>query len=73
MDWHFLSGKNKLVIRYLLIILVFVLLALGVFLFFKFKIKMMERENEPGVPTEQQKSGTVNRNEFTITIKKQTT
>jgi hypothetical protein len=54
MDWHFLSGKNKSVIRYVLIVLVFVLLALGVYLFFKSRIKMMEKENEPGVHTEQQ-------------------
>jgi flagellar basal body-associated protein FliL len=55
MDWHFLSGKNKLVIRYLLIVLVFVLLAVAVFVYFKFRIKMIEKENEPGFPTEQQK------------------
>jgi len=61
MGWHFLSGKNKSVIRYVLIILVFVLLALGVFFFFKSRIKKMERENEPGAHTEQQKSETVNR------------
>jgi phage shock protein PspC (stress-responsive transcriptional regulator) len=54
MGWHSLFQKNRSVIRYLLIVLVFVLLALGVYLFFKFRIKMMERENEPGVHTEQQ-------------------
>jgi flagellar biosynthesis/type III secretory pathway M-ring protein FliF/YscJ len=54
MGWHSFSQKNRSVIRYLLIILVFVLLALGVFLFFKSRIKKMERENEPGVHTEQQ-------------------
>jgi len=54
MGRHSFSQKNKSAIRYLLIILVFVLLALGVYLFFKSRITMMEKENEPGVHTEQQ-------------------
>jgi len=53
MGW--LAQKNKSVIRYLLIVLAFVLLAFAVFVYFKYRIKMIERENEPGFPTELQK------------------
>jgi hypothetical protein len=55
MGWHFLPQKYKSFIRYLLIVLAFVLLAWAVFMYFKFRIKVMERENESGFPTEQQK------------------
>jgi len=55
MSRKFLPQKYKSFIRYLLIVLVFVLLALAVFVYFKFRIKMIEKENETGFPTSQQK------------------
>lgn len=50
MSWHSLPQKNKLLTRYLLIVLAFVLLALGVFMFFKFRIKMIEKKMNQGFP-----------------------